>query len=179
MPVSHYRHIGPVLTAVEQCKYAKSILDIGPGFGKYGVLLRERFDVRFCRYYKPEWIVKIDCIEIYPSYISPIHSYVYNKVIVDNILTAVDYIDNYDTIIFLECLEHLTKDVGRKLLPKLYSKCNKVFVVSFPRTLKSGAASEWPNPYEEHLSLWTKPELDSIIGETTAHSKTVFSKVKK
>ena len=178
MPVSHYRHIASVLSAVEQYKAAKSILEIGPGFGKYGTLLRERFDVRFERYYKHQWLVLIDCLEIYQPYITPVHNYLYDHVLIGDIVKEVETINNYDIILMLEVLEHLPKDVGKVLLPKLMNKTNYVFVVSFPRSFREGSGSEWPNPYEEHKCLWTKAELDNVIGLTTAHSQTVFSKVK-
>ena len=46
MPASHYRKIDAIMCRVEEVKDVKSILDVGIGFGKYGVILRERFDVR-------------------------------------------------------------------------------------------------------------------------------------
>jgi len=177
MPVSHYRHIGSVMSAVEQYPSASSILDIGPGFGKYGVLIRERWDVRYLRYHKESWKLRLDCLEIWPKYISPLHTHIYNNIYLGDAFDLIDDLPQYDTIIALEILEHMKKERGIEFLKKIVQKSNHLLLISFPQTFQKGFGSNWPNPYEEHHCLWTKLELDSIIGPTTAHSKTVFSRL--
>lgn len=174
MPVSHWRHIDTVMRAVESVG-ADTILDIGPGFGKFGVLLRERFDIRFNRYGKKKWTTKIDCVEAWEPYISPLHRYIYNEIIIGNILDVVDSLGNYDIILFIDGLEHLEKEDGLDLVKKLYLKTNKLLLLSFPRTLNTRANSNWANPFERHLSLWNAADLINLFGDVSICSPTIFS----
>ena len=49
----------------------RSILDVGCGFGKYGMLLREYLDVWHERYDKERWQVRIVGIEAFEQYRNP------------------------------------------------------------------------------------------------------------
>ena len=66
-----------------------SVLDIGPGFGKYGVLCREFLEIWDGRY-EYKFKRRIDCVEVFPDYITDLHRYIYNS-----IYTA-DAMDNFD-----------------------------------------------------------------------------------
>lgn len=157
---------------------ATSILEIGPGFGKFGVLLRERFDIRHNRYSRSKWKTTIDCIEIWSPYITKLHNHVYSNIFIGNALNVLDKLNNYDIVTFIDGLEHLDKEEGIELLNKMYRKTNNLLILSFPRTLRPKANHEWTNPYEAHRSLWTVLDLIDILGEVTTHSPTVFSKRK-
>ncbi len=61
------------------------------GFGKYGVLLREVFDIPYERYEKKSWQLKIDVIEGYNGYKNPLHKYVYDQVIYGGVESVVDH----------------------------------------------------------------------------------------
>lgn len=156
-----------------------SILDIGAGFGKYGVLLREHLEVRKHRYDKKDWQVQIDAVEIWPAYINPIYKHVYDCIFLCGALAAVTRAQNYDVIFLLEVLEHLSKDRGTKLIKLLLKKYNKAIVISFPEVYKKGACSDWINPYEEHLCLWTFEELKELAPNAEQASKTVSYIIKK
>lgn len=78
MPISWQEVIPNVMSKVEQFK-PKSILDIGIGFGKYGVLLRELLELPYERYDKDSWIIQIDGVEGYSNYRNPLHDYAYNQ----------------------------------------------------------------------------------------------------
>ena len=179
MPVSHHRHIAPILNRIDlvwNTRKFNSILDIGVGFGKYGVLLRERYDVRFKRCVREDWKIKIDGIEVYENYITPYHRYIYNEIIVGDILNLVDKLENYDIILMLEILEHLKKEDGAKILQLIKNKSIKLLLTSFPRTFSGKEGYDWPNIHERHLCLWTKSELDDVIGTTEQLTPTIFAK---
>lgn len=150
-----------------------SILDIGAGFGKYGVLLRDHLDIRKKRYHRKTWQHRIDAIEIWPDYINPIHQHVYNCIFANDAMATLRLIEGYDVIFLIEVLEHMPKERGIRLIEMITQKCNKAAVISFPQTFTEGACSDWPNPHEEHRCLWTFEELKAIAPNAEQVTKTV------
>ena len=183
MPTSRYNHVVPVLNCITKHIQRDTdirILDIGVGFGKYGFLLREWFDIRKNRYPKKEWRNTIHGVDIWKPYITPAHRYIYDGFYIGDICDVVDGIkENYDVILTLEILEHIDKERGRELVKKIVSFTNELCIFSFPRTLNPRANNEWENPYERHVSLWTVDELQSLIGKVQVLSPTIFAKVVK
>lgn len=166
MPVSGYHLINPVLRAIDMhMPNPRSILDVGCGFGKFGVLLRERYDIRKNRYEKKDWMTKIDAVEVWAKYITPLHTYVYSNIYSANILTALKWLPHYDVILALEVLEHLPKDEGLTVLYELQARCNKLMVISFPNTFNGREGRDWENPHERHQCLWTQEELNACLDD--------------
>lgn len=62
MPTSNLELAPRIVRLVETADPHRSILDVGPGYGKYGILLREYLNR------KPE---RLDAIEVEPSYVTP------------------------------------------------------------------------------------------------------------
>ncbi|MDD3014001.1 MAG: hypothetical protein PHC34_09895 [Candidatus Gastranaerophilales bacterium] len=157
MPTSFYGQISTILDLVIQTK-AKSILDIGVGFGKYGVLCREMLDIPFERYGKETWQIKIDGIEGYKPYKNPIHSYVYNKIYYDSIGTAIKKINiQYDLGLFIDVLEHFDKIEGEKIIDEILKKCH-LLIISTPEI-------PYPQKYldnalENHRSIWSLNDFE-------------------
>lgn len=179
MPVSHQKNIFSVLNLVDDIHKrfgTPSILDIGAGFGKYGMLLRERMDVRFKRYNKEDWVTRIDAVESYKDYINPIYKYVYNTIHHNRIEAIIDNLPNYDIILMIDCLEHLEKVDGKELLIKLSDKTDKLLILSFPNIYQSRAGADWPNPLERHRCLWTEEDVSAIIGPIKKHKTTIYVK---
>jgi hypothetical protein len=80
MPSSHLYQIPTIIKIICGLK-PDSILDIGCGFGKYGFLAREYLEIWQSRYQKSEWVIKIDCIEVYGPYLTELPQYIYFKII--------------------------------------------------------------------------------------------------
>ena len=185
MPISHQKNISSVLNLVDdmQKKHGvDSILDIGTGFGKYGMLLRERLDIRFLRYHKKDWLTIIDGVEPFEDYINPIHLHVYNDIFKYKIEKLIGWLDRYDVIIMIDVLEHLSKRVGKRVLRKIYNKTRKLLILSFPThpgSYRPGAVTtNWDNKLEIHKSLWSEEEVASIIGPVKHHKSTICCKSK-
>jgi hypothetical protein len=158
MPTSYYGQISTVLQVVQEINPA-SILDIGVGFGKYGVLCRELFDIPYERYSKDTWKTRIDGIEGYAQYINPIHSYVYDNVYysrAEDIIEKLDFV--YDLAMMIDILEHFEKQEGGKLLLKILKKC-KNLIVSVPAI--PCFQTYLDNDLEEHKSIWTVNDFGS------------------
>ena len=64
MPTSYFEAI-PDLIAAVKAESPESVLDVGIGFGKYGLLLREVLDVAALRYRREDWHVRIDGVEAF------------------------------------------------------------------------------------------------------------------
>src|SRR6266545_5686189 len=84
MPSSRPNTIPTVIHLIRQLK-PKSILDVGVGFGKWGHLFREYTDINEAendpgRYQRKKWRVRIDGIEGYAPYLTPMHRYLYNNI---------------------------------------------------------------------------------------------------
>lgn len=114
-----------------------SILDVGPGEGKYARLLSE---------YK-----NIDGVEIYSKYISDFGlEQKYRKIYNMNILDF-NYFNEYSLVIMGDILEHLTVSDTTKLLSNILLTCD--LIVQIPYEYEQGEYDG--NVHETHL----QPEL--------------------
>lgn len=153
MPTSWYETIPTILNKV-LIEKPDSILDVGIGFGKYGVLLREALDISFKRYEKRDWSIKIDGIEAFKGYQNPIHEYIYDKIYYDTVENVLPALHRYDVILLIDVLEHFEKEEGRALLQVLLPHANKAILISTP--VNPDHQEEYNgNTYEAHKSRWT------------------------
>ena len=138
-----------------------SILDIGCGFGKYGVLSREYLELwdgskDYCNFTK-----RIDAVEAFSSYITPLHKFIYNNIYEKNIIEVIGKLDySYDVVLLIDVLEHFDKGQGMKLLKTLVSQ-NKGIIISTPKKF-ANQSNCFGNEYERHRSYWNKKELASF-----------------
>ena len=103
-----------------------SVLDVGSGFGKYGVLCREYLELWDGRE-EYKFLRRIDGVEVFENYITPLHKYIYNNIYTENIINLVNNLDySYDLVLLIDVLEHFSKEEGLLLLNKLFKKI-KVF----------------------------------------------------
>lgn len=162
MPTSSYKHIPAVMAILRWCPKPTSVLDVGPGFGKYGVIFREHLDIRKRRYAKQDWQTRIDCVEVWEDYITPLHRHVYDRVIVGDIREVAPDLDTYDLVIMSDVLEHMVVEEGAWLLRQLLDNTVKQgVVVRYPRIL-GGEGRHWANPHETHKSVWTYDLFDKL-----------------
>ena len=152
------------ITELMKYKPIKSILEIGPGFGKWGVLFRE-----YLEYWGPhhiskdQWTLQLDCIEAYKPYITELHQYIYNNIIVDDVLN-VDFnkLQNYDIIFMCDVIEHIEKDKALKLLKILHEKCNKAIFIGTP-SIPAFRGKIHKDDFEQHVSYFSSEEWFKIF----------------
>lgn len=109
------------------------ILDVGPGSGSYGRLLKPHYD-------------RVDGIEIFPNYVEMFNlREVYDKIIIGDI-REFDF-SNYDYIIMGDVVEHLTIQEATNLLQKIY-RTGKRMLMAVPYQYEQG--EEYGNIYETH-----------------------------
>jgi hypothetical protein len=158
MPVSDYRQISDVSHIVIQLK-PKKLLDIGVGFGKYGVNCREVLDVYNNRVLPAQWLVVIEGVEIFESYRNPIWV-AYDHVYIGNAMQVLDTLGSYDVILCCDVIEHFNKEDGFSLLTKMLDHAPVVLITSpikfYPQDAVMG------NKHERHRSIWSKKDFASF-----------------
>ncbi len=131
-----------------------SILDVGVGFGRWGILFREFLEIWDNGRYNGKWQRVIDGVEIFPDYIKEYHKYFYNEIHLTN---ALEYLKEthkvYDLINFGDVIEHFSKEEGIELID-LALKKGKNVLINIPIGKHWAQSGTEENPYEEHKSIW-------------------------
>jgi len=159
LPSSFYGNIPKIIEFIIKWK-PQTILDIGVGFGKFGLLCREYMDVYDKKAYG-KWYTRIDGIEVWPHSILSHHEQIYDNIYIGNCINVLPLIKiKYDVILMIDVLEHMRKKDGYKCVELIKDKCNRaIFQVPI---------GDWPqgaifgNPYEVHISSWQENELRSL-----------------
>ncbi len=131
----------------------QSILDVGVGFGKYGVLAREYLEFRDERKKYNDWQRRIDGIEIFQQYITPLHEFIYDHMYLGDAQTLLPTLDTrYDLLLLVDVIEHFPHANGVALLQKCLHASRNVLVSTPVDFFPQHAAFE--NPHETHHSHW-------------------------
>jgi 2-polyprenyl-3-methyl-5-hydroxy-6-metoxy-1,4-benzoquinol methylase len=133
----------------------KSILDIGIGFGSKGMLFREYTDIWNGKLKEKK--TRIDGIEIFADYITPLQRAIYSNIYIGNVLDIIDTLGFYDLIYCGDVIEHFEKEKGKLLLFKIMQHSKQSIIVT--PVVVSDQGSMYGNDYEKHLSQWTADEF--------------------
>jgi len=161
VPTSPWQPISPIIDLVmDMTPRPRKVLDVGFGFGKWGLLLREYLEY-FGQSGKPadSRTVVIDGVEVFPPYIGRIQRAIYDSIYEGDIVVILPRIasDSYDLVMLIDVLEHFDKSQGSNVL-KECQRVGKAVIVSTPSGwFAQGAA--YGNPYEVHKALWTRKDL--------------------
>lgn len=132
-----------------------SILDIGPGSGKYGKMASAA--IPHC---------KRIAVEAFEKYIDMFKlNDIYHEV---HCSTLQDYVDShmndvYGTVIMGDVIEHLPKSQGIDYLHKLSYMCHSMVVV-YPHD--SRQLAEGGNQFERHISRWCEDDFKAFNSAT-------------
>lgn len=160
MGTSNWQNISYCIGKIRKIK-PQSILDIGVGYGRWGILSREFLEVWEGCTYKENWKLRIDGIEAFAKNIVTYHNYFYNNILIGDALEEIDsseLLPDYDLIILGDVLEHFTKENGIKFLEKCIKKGKFVLLIiplgeDWPQSERDG------NIYETHQSVWCTKDL--------------------
>ena len=125
----------------------RTILDVGVGNGKWGVLCGE-----YLRYWC-DIIPDIDGVEAFRTYQSPAYA-AYRNVFQGDVMDRLDLVGDYDLVLAVDVIEHLTKEDGVKMLEAVKGK----YIVSTPNYWLAQGAS-FGNEYERHVSQWSQADF--------------------
>ena len=124
------------------------ILDVGPGWGKAGILLRE--------YVGCPPIERVDAVEAWEPYVTDRMRAIYDEVFVMDVADMTDdELASYDMVLMVDVLEHMERDDAIKLLERIPGR----IVICTPRDYFQNP--EWEEiPPEAHRSVWTYNDFD-------------------
>jgi len=141
VPTSNLAVAPLVLWYVEEVEH-EHVLDVGPGWGKYAVLLREYLNT------KPR---RVDAVELHEPYVDAHRLRVlYDDVLVGDVLDLTDeQLAAYDLVLMVDVIEHLNKQPALDLLARIPGRV----VACTPVTFFSNGPG-LPES-ETHRSHWT------------------------
>ncbi len=153
MGTSNWQNISYNIDLVKRLD-PKSILDIGAGFGRWGILFREFLEVWGDRNYSGNWNRRIDGVEVFPGYIKEYHRYFYDNLYLDEALGFVKNLKtHYDLINCGDVIEHLAKSDALEMIRLCLAKCNWLLInIPLGKNWEQGAIND--NQYETHKSTW-------------------------
>ena len=134
-------------------------LDVGIGFGRWGMLVREFCEEWQGRVHRENWQVWLEGIEIYPENIEEYQHMLYNWIHVGDCAEIIAGMDqDWDLIIFGDVLDHLPKQTAWNTLQIAIQRSGYVLLnIPVGPGWQLGAA--YGNPYEEKRSFWEVEEF--------------------
>jgi len=160
VPSSRYDLIPKVLDIVIQQK-PHSILDIGIGYGKYGMLFREYLDIWDVKTPYSERKLKLYGVEAFKEYDNPIWQ-VYDNVLTKDVLSILPVLSGlgkFDLLFLGDVIEHLTKEEGKKILTEI--EYDKLIIIT-PKVV-SVQDAVYGNPFEIHKSSWSEKDFPDMF----------------
>ncbi len=153
MGTSNWQNISYNIDLVKRLD-PKSILDIGVGFGRWGILFREFLEIWGDRNYTGEWNRRIDGVEAFPGYIKEYHNYFYDNIYPEEALSFMKKLDReYDLINCGDVIEHFEKSEGRELIELSLDKGKNVLInIPIGSNWEQGNIND--NDFERHRSVW-------------------------
>jgi hypothetical protein len=135
------------------------VLDVGVGYGRWGMVIREFCDVWYGRVNQKDWAVQIEGIEAFKNNIDAYHQYFYNHIYLDDFRSVYQTLmDSYDVIIFGDVLEHFEKEEATSYLTWAIHK-SKYVIVNIPIGENWQQDETYENVYEKHLSTWVEEDF--------------------
>ncbi len=156
MPSSDPTSIPKVLAIVERVR-PKSVLDVGPGNGRYGFLFREALDWNFARFKRDDWYHQIDCCEVDLEYVNGLHNQIYNKIYFGDFLT-VQFEGRYGMVFMGDVLEHWREGDWQQALKKARQISDVTLIVS-PNHKASISQGAWHGHEHETHHVILSPAL--------------------
>jgi 2-polyprenyl-3-methyl-5-hydroxy-6-metoxy-1,4-benzoquinol methylase len=167
MPFSQTSQLSAIVGLIEQLN-PSSLLDVGAGMGQYGFLARIKLEHvnLFCvngkdarQRPKEEWRVRIDGIEGYAGYLTPVHGYAYSHMMIGEAgeLLRGMAAGSYELVLAIDILEHYHRPEGLAFLDELKRVASRAVLVSTPKEFCVQEVEA--NPYEDHRSHWSYEDL--------------------
>ncbi len=138
MPTSEHWQIPRVVDVLAR-ERPRAVLDVGAGYGKYGLLAREYAGA-----------VRVDAVDAVPPRF-PVYDHVYLGDLrsLESLLPAEP--KRWDLALFVDAIEHLEKDEAWKVLETLVRRAHRVLVTT-PWGFRPQEIAGMP--YETHRSGW-------------------------
>ena len=160
MGTSNWQNISWCVQAIMKIG-PERVLDIGVGFGRWGVVLREFGEVWFDRVTPDTWSMHIEGIEGFGKNIAPYHEQFYDRVHVGDAKELLfDMPGPWSLAILGDVLEHFVKSDGERILDHLVATSDYV-LINLPLGDDWPQEEKYENPYEEHKAVWHMSDFAS------------------
>jgi len=167
MPFSQSGQVSTILRFCESLQ-PMSVLDVGVGMGVYGFLLRTNlehlnlFEVKGntgTQRPRTQWQRRIDGIEGFAGYLTPVHEYAYNQLLIGDALEHLGRIADrsYELVIAIDIVEHFDPPAGRRFLAECARVCSRAALISTPKDFIEQVVEA--NPLEDHRSHWSDGDI--------------------
>jgi SAM-dependent methyltransferase len=156
MPSSQHLQLNELVDTILTLN-PESVLDIGVGFGKYGMLIREYLDPNIgnADHHRR---VRLDGIEIFTPYITPIQRSIYDNIYPGDALEILPILSTrYDLILLIDVLEHFDEQRGSQLITHCLEK-GTTLLISTPHN-PGPQLEAYGNPAERHVKRWNIHDL--------------------
>ena len=151
MPSSYLGNVPVIVRTVARLD-PQRVLDVGPGYGRYGFLFRERLD-------DFRWERRLDAVDVFPEYLERSRTaFLYDRFFEGDFL-AVEIPPEYDLVTMIDVLEHFTDADGERALDKALALAPQVLIAT-PLDYEQGPMHG--NPHEEHRSEWPSERLEEF-----------------
>jgi len=168
MPTSQPYQLNEIIELIILTRPQK-VLDVGVGFGKYGLLSREYLELYDGREKYKDWKRQIDGIEVFKEYLTPAHEYIYDHIYIGNALEVLPTLqDQYDLILLIDTLEHFGYEEGVSLLEECMRRSRNM-IISTPWDIGSQEES-FNNPFEKHKFQWQKKHFRQFEKQFFVHN---------
>jgi hypothetical protein len=146
------------LLAVEPAR----VLDVGIGFGRWGVLVREFCEEWKGRIHRENWRVHLEGIEAYPKNVEEYQHFFYDWIHVGDAAGVLARMaERWDLIICGDVLQQWPKETAHEVLARALDLADYVLVNS-PLGAGWERGGVYGNPYEQHRSTWQLDELHAF-----------------
>jgi hypothetical protein len=140
----------------------RSVPDIGVGFGRWGMIVREFCDVWFSRVFKDQWQVRLEGVEAFPKSITDYHRQFYNEIHLGDASELIPTLPGpWSVTIYGDVLEHFTKEKAHELLNYSLDHSDYV-IVNIPIGEEHPQGEAYGNVYERHLSSWEPSDFTAF-----------------
>lgn len=132
----------------------RRVLDVGVGFGRWGIAVREFCEVWEGRVDPASWRVEVEGIEAFAPNIAPWHEHFYSRVHLGDARERLPALEGrWDVIIFGDVLEHMEREEAMRLIDLSLDRSAYV-LVNIPLGDQHVQGEAYGNPYEQHRSTW-------------------------
>jgi len=166
LPSSQFGQISLLAWLIQELD-PRSVLDVGPGFGKYGFIAREFLELWWRTTDYGKRTRRIDAIEVFEPYITALQRSIYDEIHVGDALSVLPNLAPYDLVLLIDVLEHFDKSDGLRLIDAALQKGTFV-VISTPKN-PAPQGAHFGNVHERHVSVWTKREIAEIAPSLFLH----------
>jgi hypothetical protein len=159
MPTSQPRTLTTVWTLIQSLAPG-SLIDLGVGHGKNGVLAREYLEIMKTNYAPETWKTRLYGIEVFADYHNPLWDYAYDSVVIADALDGLKALPEVDLIVALDIWEHFEVDYAQKVLDLCLNKA-RFLMISTPMNPRAQGAV-LGNSAETHVSRWGPSDFSQV-----------------